>query len=734
MFERIYRRAHIPALVRKPTGRATHYVGHSLQVKNFLRRHSLQPKLSISSANDCFEKEAEQVADQILLMPDRNLTAMGVGANPEQQSIRRAPGEKTFDDAKLNHHPVESVLIYPNCGGDDDILQGIFYAVNGFPDIQRQREEDEEEGLIRTKSQSDNIPGFTPGLASKIQSIRRRGRPLPSADRAFFEPRFGRDFSQVRIHTDGKAGQLARAINAHAFTIGQDVVFGAGKYRPSVSGGRHLLAHELTHVVQQGAIKSGAPSEIPNRDRKTEGGQSEITTLSPSTRSPKIQRRALATATVAGLNLGGIRIFPPDLDIPMGSREERTLSLWTPTSVVAPITATSEVVPVGDQAGTFPGFAGFHEAQSLALHQSAITMIVEDTDSRIHVLNVRGAPSTTNPIRSSRFSVVGRLGDQLRIRGAVNPNLRIATRGSSWAERARNTNRLRLQYVNEELPRDQELWVQVELAYTELAVEAFSVRPVDVYVMDYRRRRYESPRPGLININLIAENVGGMAGPGELSEETAPDQQRPWLYINWSSFNAGLDAVRATFRHESIHAGTRERVLGLMARWRSDDGSDQPFLEWLQRQLRLPQGGPGLVTELDMQLAQAHLIGRRGDESLTAAMTFTTTFHRTPATGMDTSETSTVFRQLRYMLANWSASGLIRSGSGISTLREETLRRLRVYYSVHMNQPHRSAFDTWVDGLPDTGGRIMSTRQFQSATWTEVNDVVQRMRQFRRGV
>jgi len=91
-----------------------------------------------------------------------------------------------------------------------------------------------------------------------IRSLPGRGRPLPAPARSFFENRFGQDFGSVRIHTGGGAAALARSVGARAFTTGSDVVFGAGEYLPETVSGRRLLAHELTHVVQQG----GRPSAI----------------------------------------------------------------------------------------------------------------------------------------------------------------------------------------------------------------------------------------------------------------------------------------------------------------------------------------------------------------------------------------------------------------------------------------------------------------------------------------
>jgi hypothetical protein len=91
--------------------------------------------------------------------------------------------------------------------------------------------------------------GEVPPIVHEV--LRSPGQPLDPATRAFFEPRFSHDFSQVRLHTDTKAAESARAVNALAYTVGQDVVFGTGQYAPQTGEGKKLLAHELTHVMQQ---------------------------------------------------------------------------------------------------------------------------------------------------------------------------------------------------------------------------------------------------------------------------------------------------------------------------------------------------------------------------------------------------------------------------------------------------------------------------------------------------
>jgi hypothetical protein len=107
---------------------------------------------------------------------------------------------------------------------------------------------DEKLKIQRNASNHSAIGNVPPVVHTVLNSA---GRPLDTDARSFMENRFGQDFSGVRIHNDAQAGESARAVNAHAYTVGQDVVFAAGKYQPESHGGRELLAHELAHTVQQ---------------------------------------------------------------------------------------------------------------------------------------------------------------------------------------------------------------------------------------------------------------------------------------------------------------------------------------------------------------------------------------------------------------------------------------------------------------------------------------------------
>lgn len=197
----------------------------------------IQAKLKIGQPGDIYEQEADRVADQVMRM-----------AEPEVQ--RQVDPEE-----------------------EEELIQTKPLAEEITPLVQRQVEpEEEEEEEIQTKQLPKPCPEMVPDVETRISSIRGGGRPLPGSIQAFFEPRFGYDFSQVRVHTDAEAADTARAVNARAFTRGHDVVFGAGQYAPGASEGRRLMAHELTHVVQQDSAgkhiqKQGFKSSISFRTR-----------------------------------------------------------------------------------------------------------------------------------------------------------------------------------------------------------------------------------------------------------------------------------------------------------------------------------------------------------------------------------------------------------------------------------------------------------------------------------
>jgi len=133
------------------------------------------------------------------------------------------------------------------------------------PQLSRKCEACEEEDTqkLQKKSAGGLQPQTVPPIVHEV--LRSPGRPLDAPTRAFMEPRFGYGFGSVRVHADTQAAQSARAVNALAYAVGHDVVFGAGRFAPDTSVGLSLLAHELAHTVQQGAVKSQQPSAALSR-------------------------------------------------------------------------------------------------------------------------------------------------------------------------------------------------------------------------------------------------------------------------------------------------------------------------------------------------------------------------------------------------------------------------------------------------------------------------------------
>jgi outer membrane protein OmpA-like peptidoglycan-associated protein len=191
-------------------------------VQRLFKSGVIQPKLRIGQPNDIYEQEADRVADEVMRMPEPTI------------------------------QPKPSCLFSNNSScGDEELIQKKPLASRITPLVQRQPIEEEEEETLQTKKVSNQSPPVSPDLETNIQSSRTGGTPLPESVRAFFEPRFGQDFSQVRMHTDTDAAQMNRDLNARAFTYGKNVYFGAGEFNPGTSTGNRLLAHELTHVIQQ---------------------------------------------------------------------------------------------------------------------------------------------------------------------------------------------------------------------------------------------------------------------------------------------------------------------------------------------------------------------------------------------------------------------------------------------------------------------------------------------------
>ena len=173
----------------------------------------LQRKLMVGPANDPLEQEADQTAQRVMTLPATTLPS-------EQQQP-----------------------------------------------VQRQAGLEEEELQAKPAVQRSSADGFEAGaeIEQQLEANRGGGSPLPNETRAFMEPRFKADFSAVRVHADGQAADLSRSVQAQAFAHGNDIYFNEGKFSPGTDAGKQLLAHELTHTIQQGV--SSLRSELLQKSK-----------------------------------------------------------------------------------------------------------------------------------------------------------------------------------------------------------------------------------------------------------------------------------------------------------------------------------------------------------------------------------------------------------------------------------------------------------------------------------
>jgi outer membrane protein OmpA-like peptidoglycan-associated protein len=181
-----------------------------------------QAKLTVGAPDDPYEREADAVADKVMRMPD-----------------------SPSSNQKLS-----------------------FSSGRGALKVQRKCAACEEEEKVQRKksgSEADTLATIRPLVREVLNTP---GDTIDSAARKFLEPRFGNDFSHVRVHTDTKAEESARAVNALAYTVGHDIIFAEGQYQPRSTAGTRLLAHELTHVMQQHAgptsdVETGVLQRLP---------------------------------------------------------------------------------------------------------------------------------------------------------------------------------------------------------------------------------------------------------------------------------------------------------------------------------------------------------------------------------------------------------------------------------------------------------------------------------------
>lgn len=308
-------------------------------VQRLFRSLPLQAKLTVSQPTDLYELEADRVADQVMR------SSSGMSEHPPRCYVQRA------------------------CVSCQEELERKAY-----------REEDVERAERDSASGLDLSAEWEP----RIASLSGGGQPLSEGMRGYFEPLFGYDFSAVRTHTGSQAAETARALQARAYTVQADIAFDTGQYAPETLEGRHLLAHELTHVVQQGratALRNETAPQLVSDDEGAVEVASAVkgTPVSPTSSQARgvqpqnvIQRRLLV-GDPAGVPAGA----------PPGQTNETIINDYLATLCPDFVAASGAVEPVagfclpGSSASNPESFDCFCEMHSAPTDW---TIVVDDND------------------------------------------------------------------------------------------------------------------------------------------------------------------------------------------------------------------------------------------------------------------------------------------------------------------------------------------------------------------
>jgi Domain of unknown function (DUF4157)/HNH/ENDO VII superfamily nuclease with conserved GHE residues len=290
---------------------------HGIQRMPFFARPTVQPKLRIGPPGDKYEQEADSVADRVVQRLAQTENGSQQPLSAARPALQRKPifeGEAAPEvQAKpLNGHVLHVPQIQKKCTeceqeedlqevdgpGEEEGLQRkpIFDSATPPPEELGegvQRESDARAGnsalqlkcadctaeageSVQRKETSDGPTTAPEGLGSQLGSSKGGGSPLPENSRTQMEGSFGADFSNVRIHTDSRAEQMSQSVQAQAFTHGSDIYFNKGKFDTAGRSGQRLLAHELTHTVQQSGgaklkpeTESTSPKNTIQRDATT---------------------------------------------------------------------------------------------------------------------------------------------------------------------------------------------------------------------------------------------------------------------------------------------------------------------------------------------------------------------------------------------------------------------------------------------------------------------------------
>ncbi|WP_424098070.1 DUF4157 domain-containing protein [Moorena producens] len=398
----------------KPTPLATHSPVHPLLklqsiIGNQAVNRLIQTKMQVGEPDDVYEKEADSVAAQVMRM-----SAPSVQNSMEEEDIQTKPIalQLESDEEEIQTKPIALQL-----QSDEEDIQ--------TKPIALQLQSDEEE--IQTKANPGQTPQVSPHLETKIQSRQGTGQPLPDSTRAFMEPRFGADFSGVRVHTDSSAVQMNKELGAQAFTHGRDIFYGAGKS----PGKNSLTAHELTHTIQQQPrpvaqkpLLNRTPEETPEptsdaAETTTEPGiPTEPTSLAKATFNPSetvatyisAQRRRRATVPVQLGNLarGTLQVRQkPDGTYDTINPQRQAIPFTHPFLAPLQSVGIQPVLALRIRNNTISGYATIANGDSFIANPRQLVNTIKEQSETLGWLgmDISHFPNTQNQLENGVFNL-----------------------------------------------------------------------------------------------------------------------------------------------------------------------------------------------------------------------------------------------------------------------------------------------------------------------------------------
>jgi hypothetical protein len=262
-----------------------------------VQRMLIQTKMTVGAADDPYEREADAVADKV--MAQRDTTIQRESEQEEEESIQakridivQRESEEEEDESiqakridivqrESEQEEEESIqakrvdIVQRESEQEEeesiqakriDIVQRAPVSVNDDEALEAEADQMGAQAMRKNDQQVDMSGSFDveQDVESQISAKSGSGQTIPDVNRQMFESSMGHDFSGVNIHADSESDSLNKQVGARAFTTGSDIFFRQGEYNPGSSDGQRLLAHELTHVVQQGGAKVQKKSEDEN--------------------------------------------------------------------------------------------------------------------------------------------------------------------------------------------------------------------------------------------------------------------------------------------------------------------------------------------------------------------------------------------------------------------------------------------------------------------------------------